>query len=84
VSFLASGFGGSYVKGGEWEMAAWQYLVLKGVSLGGRVTTDVIQMELDERGKDGWELVTIQNFELDEGQQTLIIFKRPVVMTKKV
>ena len=63
-------------------MTVWEYLVLEGVSLGGGATTYNIQTELSKHGEDGWELVTIQNFELAKGEQTLVIFKRPMQIKK--
>ena len=64
-------------------MTVWEYLVVQGVSLGGQPTVEGITQSLEQHGKDGWELVTIQTFFLAEGKHTLLlIFKRPMPLRK--
>jgi hypothetical protein len=57
----------------------WEYLVIA-VQIDARVQPgkDVLQNDLNQMGKDGWELVTVapRTTELNDGHLYVAIFKR--------
>ncbi len=63
-------------------MTIWEYQIDVGMSLGGSTEANELQSQLDKRGQEGWELVTILPRSLTKETEILLIFKRPMAMKK--
>jgi hypothetical protein len=64
-------------------MTIWEYKIDFGPgSLGVRPYAEQILKHLNERGEEGWELVTVLSFDPQFGKADCYIYKRPMPMKK--
>ena len=62
----------------------WEYKLDEGEQVTKSFDTNDLQLQLEKRGNEGWELVSSLLYQPeDEHQHILLIFKRPIT-TKKV
>ena len=62
----------------------WEYKVDEGEQVTKSFDTNDLQVQLEKRGNEGWELVSSLLYQPeDEHQRIFLIFKRPIP-TKKV
>ncbi len=65
-------------------MNIWEYEIACTETYKGARTQDELKEYLNQYGQEGWELVTIQTFEVADapGKHTFLVFKRPMPMKK--
>ena len=64
-------------QGGDEGMTIWEYFMHSVDTVGGKQTVQGLQSLLDDLGREGWDLVTIQSLDLVEGKMEWLVFKRP-------
>ena len=60
-------------------MTIWEYQIDVGMSLGGSTESNELQAQLEKRGQEGWELVTILPRSITKQTEMMLIFKRRVL-----
>jgi hypothetical protein len=63
-------------------MTIWEYQIDVGMSLGGSTEAKELQSQLDKRGQEGWELVTILPRSITKETEMMLIFKRTLAVKK--